>query len=330
MAIDVGGTKLAAGVVDTEGRLFQRHLAATRADATAEDLFADLCSLLGRFEPFDRFTVCGVGCPGPMTLGGHLVSPLNIPAWRSFPLGARLAEFTGLPTHVGNDAKALALAEGWVGAAVGVRDYVAMVVSTGVGGGIVLDGRLLDGRTGNAGHVGQIVVNPGGTALPGHVAGSLECEASGTAIEVRTGRPAEEACTSEINHVGTMVGRAIGSLANALDLHLAVVGGSVALGFGEPFFSAAQAEVDRVASLDYSIGTRVEPVGLGASAPLVGAAAVGFARARVDRTPVGLIRRVGSVQRPAGSGRRQVGKSRFHSSQVRSSSAPMACDPSPP
>ncbi len=236
MAVDIGGSKLAAGVVDAEGRLFQRYLAPTRLDVSSEELFADLCALLWRFEPFDRFAVCGVGCPGPMTLGGQLVSPLNIPAWRSFPLGDRLAAFTGLPTRVGNDAKALALAEGWVGAAVGVRDYVAMVVSTGVGGGIVLDGRLLDGRTGNAGHVGQIVVNPGGMALPGHVAGSLECEASGTAIEVRTGRPAEEACTSEINHVGTMVGRAIGSLANALDLHLAVVGGSVALGFGEPFF----------------------------------------------------------------------------------------------
>ena len=97
-----------------------------------------------------------------MTPGGDEVSPLNIAAWRSFPLRARLAELTGLPTFVDNDAKALALGEGWVGAAAGCDDYIAMVVSTGVGGGIVLDGRLLEGRLGNAGHIGHVVVVPDG------------------------------------------------------------------------------------------------------------------------------------------------------------------------
>ncbi|MEZ5228046.1 MAG: hypothetical protein R2710_15660 [Acidimicrobiales bacterium] len=140
---------------------------------------------------------------------------------------------------------------------------------------MVLDGRLIDGRLGNAGHVGQIVVNPGGQTLPGQITGSLECEASGTAIALRTGRPATEACTAEIRHVGTMVGRAVGSLANARSPPRRG-GGSVALGLGEPFFASAQAECDRICTLDYSIGTRIEPVGLGVEAPLVGAAAVGF------------------------------------------------------
>ena len=72
-----------------------------------------------------------------MTRGGETVSPLNIPAWRDFPLRARLAEHCRLPVRIDNDAKALALGEGWIGAAAGVRDYIAMVVSTGVGGGIV-------------------------------------------------------------------------------------------------------------------------------------------------------------------------------------------------
>ena len=71
-------------------------------------------------------------------------------------------------------------------------------------------------------------------------------------------------------------GTLLRKLANALDLHLAVVGGSVALGLGEPFFAAAQHECDRICTLDYSRGTRIEPVGLGVEAPLVGAAAVGF------------------------------------------------------
>ena len=90
--------------------------------------------------------VCGVGCGGPDGAGWHGVSPLNIPQWRRLPAAAAArGRRSSLPAFVDNDAKALALAEGWVGAARGERDFLAMVVSTGVGGGIVLDGRLLDG-----------------------------------------------------------------------------------------------------------------------------------------------------------------------------------------
>ena len=97
-----------------------------------------------------------------MTSGGEEVSPLNIPQWRSFPLRTRLAERLGMPVVVDNDAKAFALAEGRLGAAVGTSDYIAMVVSTGVGAGIVVDGRLLHGRLGNAGHIGHVVVESDG------------------------------------------------------------------------------------------------------------------------------------------------------------------------
>ncbi len=180
-----------------------------------------------------------------------------------------------------NDAKALAVAEGWVGAAVGCANYLAMVVSTGVGGGIVLDGRLLDGVAGNAGHIGHIVVEPDGSELAGHVQGVLESEASGTGIAARIGRPAQEADTEEIERTGRLVGRAVGSVVNLLDLERCLVGGSVALGFGDPFFAAAQTEMDRICQLDYSRGRRVEPVGCGDSGPLIGAAGVArFVRCR--------------------------------------------------
>ena len=133
----------------------------------------------------------GVGCGGPMLPGGETVSPLNIPGWRGFPLRDRLAALTGLPVWVDNDAKALALGEGWVGAAAGERDYLAMVVSTGVGGGIVLDGRLLHGASGNAGHIGHvIVVEDGGRRCACGASGCLEAEASGLSIEAITGQPA--------------------------------------------------------------------------------------------------------------------------------------------
>lgn len=275
LAVDVGGTKIEAGIVDETGEIRGRARALTDGAETADDLFERVGELTDRFA--DRGAIaCGVGSGGPMSAGGATVSPLNIRVWREFPLRERLRERTDLPTWVDNDAKALALAEGWRGAARGEQNYIAMVVSTGIGGGIVLDGRLLDGEAGNAGHIGHIVVDPNGQELPGHVRGVLESEASGIAIRHRTGRAPADVEPEEIRRAGVLVGRAVGSVANLLDLRLAVVAGSVALGFGEPFFAAANEELGRVARLEHSLGARIVPAGLGADGPLIGAAAVAW------------------------------------------------------
>jgi glucokinase len=273
IAVDVGGTKLAAGVVRDNGTLSSRVSAPTRLDVDADALFATLADLLDQLDTSAAHVV-GVGCGGPMDAGGEQVSPLNIPAWRAFPLRARIAAYTGLPTFVDNDAKALALGEGWVGAARGARDYIGMVVSTGVGGGIVLDGRLLDGDSGNAGHVGHIIVEPDGHICGCGAHGCLEAEASGTAIKRITGRLPVEAPLEIRERTGTLVGRAVASVANLLDLPLAVVSGSVALGYGDPFFTAAQRELDTRCRLDFSRGTRIVPGALGPDGPLIGAARV--------------------------------------------------------
>jgi glucokinase len=209
-----------------------------------------------------------------MEAGGTTVSPLNIHGWHRFPLRERLADIVGLPVAVDNDAKALALGEGWLGAARGSTDYLAMVVSTGVGGGIVLDGRLLDGSGGNAGHIGHLVVEPDGRPCVCGGRGCLEAEASGTAIAAMTGRPAADADAATRRRCGTMVGRAVASVANLLDLQLAVVAGSVALGFGDEFFGAAREEVRLRCGLEFARSSRIEPAGLGADGPLIGAAAV--------------------------------------------------------
>jgi glucokinase len=276
LAVDVGGTKLAVGIVDADGRLLRRVSTPTAPAATdAEALLAALVDLASGVRDGDE-VVCGVGSGGPMTAGGEAVSPLNIPAWRAFPLRRRLEEALGLPAFVDNDAKALALGEGWRGAAAGTSAFVAMVVSTGVGGGIVLDGRLLDGADGNAGHIGHMIVEPGGRRCACGAHGCLEAEASGTSIAAITGRPAAEAGPDVVARTGRLVGRGVASVANLLDLRLAVVAGSVALGFGDPFFAAAQAELDTLARLDFSAGARIVPAGLGDEGPLVGAAAVGW------------------------------------------------------
>ena len=213
------------------------------------------------------------------------VSPLNIPAWRDFPLQARLAELVGLPVVLDNDAKAFALGEGWRGAARGRRDFLAMVVSTGVGGGLVVDGRLLDGATGNAGHVGHVIVEPDGRRCPCGAFGCLEAEASGTAIAEITGGPAVDANAAVVARTGRLVGRAVASVASLLDIDLAVVGGSVALGFGVPFFAAANDELRARARISFASHARIAPSALGASGPLVGAGALGWGRRACPEGP---------------------------------------------
>jgi glucokinase len=274
LAVDIGGTKLAAGRVDSDGVLTDQRAMPTPAGGTAGELWDVLAGLVSAVRRGDE-AVVGVGCGGPMEPGGATVSPLNVPAWRGFPLRARLGTLTGLPVHIDNDAKALALGEGWVGAARGVSNYIAMVVSTGVGGGIVLDGRLLDGATGNAGHIGHVIVEPAGRTCACGAQGCLEAEASGPSIRTATGLDPEAVGDDVRRRVGTLVGRAVATVANLLDLRLAVVAGSVALGYGATFFGAAQAELDARARIEFARGARIRPAGLGDAGPLVGAAAVG-------------------------------------------------------
>jgi glucokinase len=279
LAVDIGGTKMAAGLVDGDGAISRADHVATPHSDDPEAVWSALAALIesvAAHAPNGTLRVCGVGCGGPMDANDGTVSPLNIAPWRRFRLRARVEELVGLPTAVDNDAKALALGEGWRGAAVGCDNFIAMVVSTGVGGGIVLDGRLLDGRLGNAGHIGHVIVEPDGRPCSCGGFGCLEAEASGTAIAAITGRPAADATPEVVARTGTLVGRAVASVANLLDLDLAVVAGSVALGFGNPFFVAARLEIDRHAKMSFSRATRFEPAGLGANGPLVGAGAVGW------------------------------------------------------
>lgn len=272
VAVDVGGTKLAVATVRSDGTVLERFDAPTPAHGSARELWDALSALIDSLQLASDASAVGCGCGGPMTAGGGNVSPLNIPAWRDFPLRDRLERHLGLPTVVDNDAKALALGEGAFGAARGVDNYIGMVVSTGIGGGIVLDGRLLDGDDGNAGHIGHTIVEPEGRECVCGARGCVEAEVSGTAIAAITGRPPAAAPAEMRARTGTLVGRAIANVVTLLDLHLAVVAGSVALGYGDAFFAAAQAEVDARCRIGFARGSRVVPGALGADGPVVGAA----------------------------------------------------------
>ena len=260
LSIDIGGTKFAVGLVARSGELVDRTVVLIDHRDSSEELFEELATavraqMTRAHEHHGSIPlVVGVGCAGPITWNVETVSPLNLPQWKNFPLRARLAELTGLPVFGDGDAKALALAEGWLGAARGVDNFMAMVVSTGVGGGIVLNGQLLDGESGNAGHIGHVIVEPNGRRCPCGGRGCLEAEASGPAIEAITGRPPTQPTYEIMVRTGRLVGRGVASVCNLLDLKLVCVGGSVALGFGATFFNSAQRTLDELCGLEFSKG----------------------------------------------------------------------------
>jgi glucokinase len=280
LAVDIGGTKFAAGLVTLRGELLDRTFVPVERDVGPQSHFAALVGIVRQqLEQVEEHhgivvTAIGIGCPGPIDRQCVTVSPANIPAWRAFPLRQHLSEMFELPVYGDLDAKALALAEGWLGAAQGLSTFCALTVSTGIGGGIVIDGELLDGATGNAGHVGHIIVEPNGRRCTCGARGCLEAEASGTAIEAITGRPPTQPTYEIMRRTGRLVGRASASLCNVLDLDLVVVGGGVALGFAATFFNAAQEELDRHALIGRGVRPRITPVRLGDQGPLIGAGAV--------------------------------------------------------
>jgi glucokinase len=274
LAIDIGATKVEVALVARDGEILRR--ARLAVGEHHDDLFDAIVASVDELRGGDDLEVVGVGCAGPMTRGGLSVSPLNIPFWREFPLRDSLRDALGVPVYVDGDARALALAEGSFGGARDLTSYLSMVVSTGVGGGVVLDGRLLDGATGNAGHVGHLNVVPDGALCACGSYGCLEAEASGRAIEERTGRPAHEADQATRQRTGALVGRAVGSLSSVLDFSQCFVAGSVALGFGDEFFFEANKAARSVAMMTYSHDIEVHRSQLGADGPLLGAALVGW------------------------------------------------------
>lgn len=282
LAIDIGGTKCSVGLVTRSGELIDRTTFLIDHRGTSEELYEDLRDAVQQQtvravqHHGATLSVVGVGSAGPISRNVETVSPLNISQWKNFPLRHRLEADTGLAVFGDGDAKALALAEGWLGAAKGVDNFMAMVVSTGVGGGIVLNGQLLDGESGNAGHVGHVIVEPNGRRCVCGGRGCLEAEASGPAIEAITGRPPTQPTYEIMVRTGRLVGRGVASVCNLLDLKLVVVGGSVALGFGATFFNSAQKTLDELCALEFSRKARIVPARLADEGPLIGAAAVGW------------------------------------------------------
>lgn len=281
LALDIGGTKFGAGVVTELGEVLSYVSNPTPKDSNAEDLWGIAKKILHeavKTSGVDKIHAAGIGSGGPMDLSQGLVSPLNIPGWRDFPLLDLVRREFEVNTYLDNDGKAITLGEAHFGSGKGVKNFMAMVVSTGVGGGIIVDGRLLNGRLGNAGHIGHVNVEADGNLCPCGAVGCLEAQASGTSILKYHGMAPEHATDDIKSRCGTYVGRGVASVASLLDLDLIVVGGSVALGFGKVFFDAAQNELSARAKLEFSSKAKIAQVALGDHGPIIGAATVALSQ----------------------------------------------------
>jgi glucokinase len=295
LAIDIGGTKMAVGAVDERGAVLAayRTPTPTAPDVDSEALYATLLDAIDHL-PYgrDAYRAVGVGCGGPMRWPAGEVSPLNIPGWRGFPLRWRLETDFRREVRLHNDAICLAAAEHWQGAGRGTGNMLGMVVSTGVGGGLILGDRLIDGARGNAGHIGHVVVDQVTPCACGGT-GCLEAVASGPRMaawaSAQGWRPDHDSHTGKdltddaragdgiaeaaFNRAGTALGIAIAGAAALCDLELVTIGGGIVQA-GELLFEPLRAALHRHARLDFTKNLKVVPADLGQDAGLVGAAAL--------------------------------------------------------
>lgn len=193
IGVDVGGTKIAAGVVDHTGKiLYQDRVPMVSHDGPASGMAAVISAinLVSAKTTTDSgqpsISAIGICSPGPLDPAtGIVINPPNLPCWRNFPLAAQVSEICGLPVRLDNDANAAALAETLWGAGRGYRNVFYACVGTGIGTGIVLDGRIYHGRTGAAGEGGHLSIDYRGPRCRCGKRGCIEVLASGPAIAER-------------------------------------------------------------------------------------------------------------------------------------------------
>ncbi|WP_200302082.1 ROK family protein [Streptomyces adelaidensis] len=301
-ALDIGGTKIAGALVDGHGRILLRAQRPTPAREDGDTVMRAVEEVLGELTAaplWSGATAVGIGSAGPVDASAGTVSPVNIPGWRGFPLVERVRAATGgLPVELIGDGVAITAAEHWQGAARGHDNALCMVVSTGVGGGLVLGGQLHAGPTGNAGHIGHISVDLDGDPCPCGARGCVERIASGPNIARRAlengWRPGPDGDTSaaavataaragdpvavaSFERAAQALAAGIAATATLVEIDIAVIGGGVA-GAGDLLFTPLRAALKSYATLSFVQHLTVAPAVMGTDAGLVGAAAAALAR----------------------------------------------------
>lgn len=309
IGVDLGGTNLRIAAVSPEGEILEKIALDTEVkegrERVIEDMTGAVRDLQGRMRGA-RLAGIGIGVPGVINLATGMIrqSP-NLPGWNDFPVRDDIERQLNAPVILENDANAAALGEKWVGAGKSVSGLCILTLGTGIGGGIILDGRIWHGQDGMGGELGHMTIDPNGALCGCGNLGCIEAYASATAIlrmahaAIAVGRSpalchaAEEVgeLTAEMIYitaqqgdrvareifelVGRSLGVAIGNLINTFNLPLYVLAGGVARGW-DAFESYLLDEVQKRSVVYRATKTRIEPSQLGAEAGLLGAAYLPF------------------------------------------------------
>jgi len=313
VGVDLGGTNIVAGAMPEDGsREIAFRTAPTRssegADAVMErmirmieDVIAATMAETGATRA--DFLGVGVGAPGPMDREKGIVITAPNLGWKMVPLRDKIEEATGLPITVDNDANCATLGEAWTGAAKGAKNVIGVTIGTGIGGGIIIDGRLYHGSSHVAGEIGHMTIDSTGRRCSCGNYGCLEAYASGTAIAERArealaietsgvlldlcdrqlekvtaqmvysaAKQGDPVAIDVVRETARFLGAGIGALLNVLNPEVVVLAGGV-VNAGEALFAPLKAEVRRRAFAPAVNGCRIVPGLLGSSAGVVGAVA---------------------------------------------------------
>lgn len=311
IGVDIGGTNVKLGIVDERGRVLLRDTFLTKGSRSRLRLLAKLTEHIGalRIEASGRglrLEGVGIGAPGPIDVErGFVYFFPNIPGWKNTPLKAILEKKLRLPVRVDNDANAMALGESLFGAGRGAKNVVALTLGTGVGGGLVLGGKLFHGSDFSAAEIGHMVVDPLGPLCACGNRGCIEAFVGsgyftrGVMADLRAGQKSvlrrwvfqqkreltpklvQEAARSGQDayakalwrRTGDRLGTFLAGLANLLNPERFVIGGGIALG-GELVLAPVRASLKKKAFPIARRFVKVVPAVLGNDAGLVGAAAL--------------------------------------------------------
>ena len=307
LAIDFGGTQIRAALITPDLAVHARRAVATRDEEGVDAVVARICDVAAEV----RSDAPAAGLPAPIAVGisapgpldpwrGVVLEPPNLAAWHDVPIGARVADALDLPVFVERDTNVAVQAEWRYGAARGARTVVYITVSTGIGGGAIVDGRPLVGQDGTAGEVGHVTVELDGPRCGCGGAGHVEALASGTALAreargllergeaprlrelaasgapvdaellARAAADGDEACAATLERAWTAIGALCASLVNVLDPDVIVIGGSIAE--HQPrILDVARTEIGSRSFSVPASRVRVEPSRLGDDVSLIGA-----------------------------------------------------------
>jgi len=298
LGLDIGGNKLAGGVLNADARLLERRERPTRASEGAAISLGEVYGILEelRDSAGAQGSLAGIGicAPGPLDpRTGVIFNPTNMPGWVNVPLAAEVERRFQVPCRVENDANGAGLAEALFGAARGFSSVFYATISTGIGSGIILDGRVYHGKNGFAGEGGHVSIDYRSAVRCncGSI-GCIEALASGTSLARRadeflgpdrapmTGETIAAAAASGqawarglIEETGEMLGAWLGSVVSLLDPDIIVIGGGLSR-IGEPLFATIREAVPRRTINPFAADTPIVAAALDRDAGIYGAAAV--------------------------------------------------------